>query len=208
VDWPHPLLGGDSYAIETGVLTLAVANLRYAPADEPLPKIDAPLELPKPMFGHFDAEVADATHRLLTRGGARARRLSRALDWYAVALSNAEAVTVDVRIGAARTALEVLTGAGDETKRLVRAYGRLLRDDETPEVTYEEACGFRGPVQLTADEWWMARLCELRNAIVHGDEVYVELWRHDGHHQLNQIHDRLIDALKVVVADAVGDALL
>jgi hypothetical protein len=205
--WGHPLLDGDSYATETGVLA-RVADLRHSRPDEPLPKIHPPIELPKPLFGHFDAEVADATHRLLTGRNTMARRLSRALDWYAVTLSNAEAVTVDVRIGAARTALEVLTGSGDETKKLVRHYGMMVGTEEAPKTTFDDVPGFKGPVQLTPDELWMARLCELRNAIVHGDEIDDELWHHDGHHQLDQVHDRLIMALKVQVADASDDGLL
>jgi hypothetical protein len=205
--WGHPLQEGDSYAIETGTLAKTL-DLRYAPGNEPLPKIAQPDALPKPMLGHFDAELTDATHRLLSRGDTLARRLTRALDWYAVALSNAEAVTPDVRVGAARSALEVLTGSGSESKKLVRAYGKLLRDDETPQVTYEDVFWADGPVQLTADEWWLTRLSELRNASVHGDEIDDEMWRHDNHHQVNHIHDRLIDAIKVVVADGTDDELL
>jgi hypothetical protein len=54
----------------------------------------------------------------------------------------------------------------------------------------------------------MTRLCELRNAIVHGDEVPAELWEHEGQPQLNWVHDRLIAALRIFVADQTGDALL
>jgi hypothetical protein len=203
----HPLDGGDSYVVETGMLA-RVMDLRHAPGEEPLPKIAPPVELPKPLFPAFDIEIADATHAALGSGDSPARRLGRAIDWYKIALSNSVAVTLDVRVGAARSALEVLTGAGDETKRLVRAYGDLCRTDTTPQATYDNARWAKGPVQLTPDEWWVTRLCELRNAIVHGDEVSDELWRHDGHHQLNHIHDRLIDALSIVVADRAGDPLL
>jgi hypothetical protein len=205
--WGHPLQEGDSYAIESGTLAKTL-DLRYAPGDEPLPKIAPPDVLPKPIFGHFDAELADATHRLLSRGDTLARRLTRALDWYAVALSNAEAVTPDVRVGAARSALEVLIGSGSESKKLVRAYGKLVRDDETAELIYEDVFWADGPVQLTADEWWLTGLSELRNAIVHGDEIDAEMWHHDNHHQVNHIHDRLIDTIKAVVAGGADDPLL
>lgn len=63
-------------------------------------------------------------------------------------------------------------------------------------------------MQLTPDEYWITRLCALRNAIVHGDEVPDELWVHQGHHQLNHIHDKLIAALRRSVAEQVGDVLL
>lgn len=181
---------------------------RSAPADEPLPKVEPPVELPKPIFGGFDEEVATAAHAALNANDPAGRRLHRALDWYRIALSNAESVTLDVRVGAARSALEVLTDAGESTKRLVRAYGKLVRDAATGQRTYPDVFWANGPVQLTPDEWWMTRLCELRNAIVHGDEVAAELWQHDAHHQLNHIHDRLIGALKAVVADHAGDPLL
>jgi hypothetical protein len=119
-----------------------------------------------------------------------------------MALSSSEAVTLDVRIGAARSALEVLTDAGDETRRLVRAYGNLLREDGTAEATREDVFWAKGSVALTSGEWWITRLCELRNAIVQGDEVPDDLWRHEGHHHLLHLHDRLIGALPVAVTEA------
>jgi hypothetical protein len=91
---------------------------------------------------------------------------------------------------------------------LVRSYGSLTRTEETEEATYGDVFWANGPVQLTPDEWWVSRLCELRNAIVHGDDIPDELWEHDGSSQLVQIHDRLIGALRIFVAQATGDPLL
>lgn len=217
----HPIGDGESYVIGRGVLVHSLEG-HHAPIDENLPKIEPPVELPKPVFGGgFDAEVAGAAHAALGAGDVGARRLGRALDWYGIALSNSEAVTLDVRVGAARSALEVLTDPTDPkdvttkkkdvtTKKLVRAYGKLLRDADTEEKTYsaDDVFWAKVSVWLTPDEWWMTRLCELRNAIVHGDEVVTALWHHDGHHQLMHIHDRLIGALKVVVAEHAGDSRL
>lgn len=123
-------------------------------------------------------------------------------------MSNAEAVSIDVRIGAARSALEVLLGAGDKTKQIVRAFGSLVRTADSEERTYEGIFWANGPVQLTDNEWWLTRLCELRNAIMHGAEVAKELWTHDGHHQLNQVHDKLLLALRAFAAERSGDDLL
>jgi hypothetical protein len=203
----HPVVDSDSYAVEVGVL-VRINAIRHAPDDEPLPKVEPPVELPKPLFAQFDDELAGATYTALSAADAPARRLHRALDWYRIALSNAQAVTLDVRVGAARSAFELLTDAGDETKRLVRAYGNLVREDTTMSRTYEGVFWAKGPVQLTADEWWMTRLCELRNAIVHGHEIPVELWEHQDHHQLDHIHDRLIVALRTSVARLVDDPSL
>jgi hypothetical protein len=203
----HPLTDGSSYAIETGVL-VRVADLRYSGDDEPLPAVSPPAELPRPLFASFDEDLAHAAHAALNPGDAPGRRLHRALDWYRIAFSNSEAVALDVRVGAARSALEVLADAGDETKRIVRAYGRLVRADDAAEVTYDDVFWAKGPVQLTADEWWLTRLSRLRNEIVHGETVPHDLWHHEGIHQLNQIHDRLIDAMKIVVAERVDDPLL
>ena len=63
-------------------------------------------------------------------------------------------------------------------------------------------------MQLTDDEWWMTRLCALRNAMVRDDEVPDNLLLHDGQHQLNHIHDRLIAALKRVASELADDPLL
>ncbi len=203
----HPLVDSDSYAVELGVL-VRINAIRHASGDEPLPKVEPPVELPKPLFARFDDELAGATYTALSAADAPARRLHRALDWYRIALSNAQAVTLDVRVGAARSAFELLTDGSDETKRLVRAYGNLMREDTTTSWTYDDVFWAKGPVQLTADEWWMTRLCELRNAIVHGEEIPAELWEHQDHHQLDHIHDRLIAALRTYVARLVDDPSL
>ncbi len=202
----HLIGDGRSYSTETGVL-LRVADLRHAPEDQPLPAVAPPVELPRPMFGGFDEEIADITHAVLVGGDSGARRLQRALDWYRIALSNAEAVTPDVRVGAARSAFELLTGAGDATKKVVRAVGRLFREADTAE-TLRESVFWNGPVSLTPDEWWFARLSELRNAIVHGDDVPDDLWVHEDHHHIDHIHDALVRALRITTADRAGDPLL
>lgn len=206
----HPITDGDSYALQTGVL-IHVLSAFTAESDEPLLKISPPVELPKPMISRFDGELAAATWQVLKEAEPAARRLSRALDWYKIALANAEAITLDVRVGAVRSALEVLLDAGDSTQRLVRRYGDLTRTEETEETeetTHSDVFWAKGPVPLTPDAWWMHRLCELRNAIVHGDDIPDELWEHDGSNQLVQIHDRLIGALRIFVAQATGDQLL
>jgi hypothetical protein len=203
----HPLGEGDSYVIETGVIVRATV-VRHALRDGSFPKIEPPVDLPRPLFAVFDQELASAVHALLTGEAATARVLQRTLDWYRIALSNAEAVSLQVRIGAARSALAILTAAGDETKRLVRAYGQLVRDDTATTARYDEVFWAKGPVELTPDECWMTRLCALRNAIVHGQEVPTELWEHEGQPQLNWVHDQLIAALRIFVATKAGDALL
>ncbi len=130
------------------------------------------------------------------------------MEWYRVVLSTAEAVSIDVRIGAAKSALEVLLGVGDETKKIVRAFGDLVRTLESAERTYDDVFWAKGPVQLIDDEWWLTRLSMLRNAIMHGDEVPDDLWKHEGHHQLNLVHDNLVAALRAFAAESAGDDLL
>jgi hypothetical protein len=208
--WGHPLGDGDSYVIDTGILA-RVRAYHSAEPSEPLPPIAPPVELPSNLFGSFDQEVADATYRVITSDGIASRRLRRALDWYLIAYSNAEAVTSDVRIGAARSAVEVLTGAGDQSKKIVRALGRLLGDETTPTETRTSPIwtkhGVEVPVQLTQVEWWMARLCELRNAIVHGHKVSDDLWTHAGHGHIYHVHDRLIECLLAALAEETQDEL-
>lgn len=205
----HPVTGGRSYAVEDGTL-VRMRRMYTAAEGEPLPKVSVPPELPTPMFGSLDDEFAEATLAILDSDDIDARRLHRMLDWFAIVMRNARAVTPDIRVEAARAGLEVLTGAGDDTKKLVRALGRLMRGEGKTERTYtaDEVFWAKGTVQLTEDEWWMTRLCDLRNKIVHGDPVPEELWRHGQHHQIDQTHDRLIAALRRFVAERSRDALL
>ncbi len=116
----HPLGDGSGYALQIGVLVRVLSG-RGALEDEPLPPIEPPVELPTPLISSFDGDLAKAVYDALGADDDPARRLERALDWYRVVLSNAEAVSIDVRIGAAKSALEVLLGVGDETKKIVRA---------------------------------------------------------------------------------------
>jgi hypothetical protein len=129
----HPIdAAGNSYALSTGNWA-RVMSLHHADDDAPLPKIPAPLELPKPTLGaRFDDETADAVMQVLARGDQNSRRLQRALDWYRVMYANADSTADEVRVGAARSALEVLTRASDQTKKVLRAVGRLLDHPEHP----------------------------------------------------------------------------
>lgn len=63
----HPLIDSDSYAIEVGVLARLNA-IRHAPEGEAFPKIEPPVELPRPLFSQFDNELAtQPTQRLAPR---------------------------------------------------------------------------------------------------------------------------------------------
>jgi hypothetical protein len=203
----QPLDDPNGYASRVGVLVRTL-KIQGAFDGEPLPKVRSPIELPTPMLGTFDHELGDAIYRLLQDRGISARRLQRALDWYGVVLSNAEAVTPDVRVGGARSALEVLLDSGEGTKNLVRAYGKAVDQADAPKSVYEgrpHVFWSRGPVELTASEWWLTRLCDLRNAIMHGQDIPEELWQHEGHHQLDHIHDQLLVLLRFYVAEATQD---
>ena len=201
----HPLGDGSSYAIEAGAI-VRVTDLRHADPGEPLPKIEPPNELPRPLFSFFDDELAHATHGLFSTEDQGSRRLTRAIDWYRIALSNAEAVSRIARVGAVRSALEALTGVSD-TKRLVRSVGRLLRDPDTREELRTSRF-WNEPVRLTPDEWWLANFSELRNAIVHGDEISPDRWTHEENHHLDLAHDKLLGCLRAVIAVGSGDSLL
>jgi hypothetical protein len=203
----QPLDDANGYASTVGVLVRTL-KIQGALDGEPLPKIRGPAELPTPMAGTFDEELAHATYGLLKEGGTPARRLRRALDWYGVVLSNAEAVTVDVRVGGARSALEVLLDSGDSTKRLVRAFGGMVDEPDAARRKYKgrpEVFWSKGQVELTSSEWWLTRLCDLRNAITHGNDIPDDLWQHEGHHQLDHLHDNLQLVLRSYLAEEIGD---
>jgi hypothetical protein len=205
----HHLDETGGYTVEIGALR-RVRSMTGVREGEPLPKVTPPRELPEPMFVSFDDELGAAALACLGEENLNARRLDRGLDWFRIAFANSEAITADVRVGAARSALEAMTGAGDSTRGLVRSYGRLVDHERTARKTYEPEQVFwaKGPTLLTDEEWWMTRLCGLRNAIVHGDEITEDMWQHDGSHQVNQIHDRLLSALRAYLANVAGDNLL
>lgn len=202
----HPLGGGSSYVISTGTIVQRM-DFRTAVEDGALPKVQPPTDLPTPLFGQFDDEIAAACLAVLGAGDTASRRLHRALDWYSLCFSNATAVTAAARVVAFRCALEALTGVGDESKKLVRAVGQMLGEAATPAETREPYWA-RGPVALTPEEWWVTRLCELRNSIVHGDDVPAELWSHEGHPQMDHAHDQLLRCLRHYVATSVRDDAL
>jgi hypothetical protein len=112
----HPIGDGSGYALRIGILVRVLSG-RGTLGDEPLPPIEPPIELPTPLISSFDTELAEVVYDILGAGDDSARRLERALEWYRVVLANAEAVSIDVRIGAARSALETLLGVGHETKK-------------------------------------------------------------------------------------------
>lgn len=206
----HRLEDSNSYSIETGMLA-RVLQIQAARDGEPLPEVTPPLELPRPISASFDEDLAQSTFSVLRGEGLQGRQLHRALEWFRVAFSNADAVPADVRVGAARSAFEVLIGAGNTTQQLVRGYGLLVREDaDPPPKTFSASEVFwsKGSAQLTAEEWWMTQLCRLRNAIMHGDEVPKDLWSHEDHHHVNWIHDKLLKALRARVSQAVDDQLL
>lgn len=201
----HGLESSTSYVIGVGEI-VHTTTAYYAPEGEPLPKVTPPPELPTPLFASFDQELAQATHAVLDPACETGRRLDRCLDWCQLALSNAEAVSRDVRVGAVRSALEALTGKTNTTK-LVRAIGRLLDGDTTPRRTHTSHF-WRGPVQLSPVEWWLVHLTELRNAIVHGNPITDDMWLHEGQHHLAIAHDTLIRCLKATVATEAEDSAL
>lgn len=202
----HPIGGTRSYVVSTGAIVRQM-SLRSAQEGEDLPKVAPPVDLHLPFLSSFDDDMARATFDVLGRGDVDARRLGRALDWYSLCFSNAVAISRDSRIIALRCAFEVLTGAGDETKKVVRAVEEMLKDDSTETVTYEPWWA-KGPVSGTANGVWMTEFSELRNAIVHGDEIPAELWEYDGFGQEFQALDRLLLGLKSFLARAVEDESL
>lgn len=202
----HPIGGTRSYVVSTGTI-VRQTSLRTAREGEELPKVAPPVDLHLPLLSSFDDDMARATFDVLGRGDVDSRRLSRALDWYSFCFSNAVAVGRDARIIALRCAFEVLTGAGDETKKVVRAVEEMLRDDSTETVMYEPGWA-KGPVPGTADGVWMTAFSELRNAIVHGDEVPADFWEYEGFGQEYQALDRLLLGLKSFLAGVTQDESL
>lgn len=202
----HPTSETRSYVIESGAIVREI-SLRTARDGEDLPKVAPPVGLSVPLLANFDEEMAEAVFEVLGRDDIDARRLSRTLDWCELCFSNAVEISRDVRIMALRSAFEALTGASDETKKVVRAVEEMLRDDSTETVTYQPFWA-KGPVQGTPDGMWMTRFSDLRNEITHGHEISPGLWEHDGFGQQLQALDRLLLGLKSFLARATENRTL
>jgi hypothetical protein len=198
----HPLSEGDSYLIQTGVLacvtTGTLLRARTCRASSRRSSSHGrcsspPTEnSPRRPMSHLHSRRSRRSpparprlvpHRAQQRGGSIARRTGRRGP-----LSIRDPHRRWRRDEAPREGLRCIVGEVKPRRRLTTM-----------------CFGARGPVPLTPNEWWMTRLCALRNAIVHGNRVPDELWEHEGHSQLNHMPDRLISTLRIVAANEVGD---
>ncbi|MGH2959934.1 MAG: hypothetical protein ACRDKE_10030, partial [Solirubrobacterales bacterium] len=102
----QPFADGNSYAVESGAW-VSTTSLRHADAEEPLPKMEPPRELPPSLFSTFDLEVAEATWGALN-DAEPTLQLGGFLDWMRVVFSNSTSISAGLRIGAARAAIEAL----------------------------------------------------------------------------------------------------
>lgn len=127
----HPVVGdASSYVTQTGVLARSL-GMHVAFDGTEIPKVQPSVELPGALLGRFDAEIAAAAYQALATEDEQARRLEVAVDWCRVALSNSERVSLPVRVGAARSAIETLMGTDDKMQVLNR-HGRLMSELDAP----------------------------------------------------------------------------
>lgn len=141
------------------------------PADVRIPTFTPP---------RFDAEYANATWESIRRGDDAARRLGRAIDWLALADLNTSLMTHDVRIPSLRAGFEVLLNTGDFLE-LGHQLAKLVADDsEATERRWTNRSGTAVVEKLGDVAWWSVKFSFLRNALMHGDFLDQEQWRHDG----------------------------
>jgi hypothetical protein len=207
----HPLTGKRSYVTRTGAM-ITVLAMQYSEPGRPLPRIQPPANLPKPMLISFDAEYAGALHDALSRDTDDARRLALAIDWLNITWSNNEDVGAPTRVLAYRSAFEALLGGEASTQKQREALSSLLDDPKAKKRLrrWTEHNGKKGPFQLTDLEWWFQSFSLLRNRISHGDIAGLEggEWMFDRDHHLHHADAVLRRAIKQTIIRGGADPLL
>lgn len=202
IGYGHPIDGSGGVAVEYGVLVrrleggMGIKNPDY--------KIQAPIELPRPMLGRgFDDYYASALYELLDVESDAARRLGRAIDWLGLAWRNTTSLNFDLRVIALRTGFEVLFDESD-TQELRASLSALLDGDDPVKKPrkWTNRSGKVFAVDLTDLEWWFTCFTELRAAIAHGDPIPDERYRFEGQWHFWIAESRLREAIKELVARA------
>jgi hypothetical protein len=170
--------------------------------------IHPPIELPTPMLARdLDERFAEASLRVIGQDSDEARRVSAALDCLDLAWRNSTSTTQQMRIPALYSGFEVLLGVGNGRLRMARALSsRLGRDSARKrEHVWRQRPESSPRRDLFSDlEWWFMRFGELRNAIAHGDELRLGLWRHGRRWHFWIGEERLRQAITDVVAERTG----
>ena len=202
IGYGHPIDGSGGVAVQYGAL---VTRLEAGMGIEnPDYKIQAPIELPKPMLSRgFDDYYASGLCQLLAPDSDAARRLGRAIDWLGLAWRNTTSLNLDLRLMALRTSFEVLFDQS-ETEPLRTAVSGLLDPDDAAKSprTWTTRRGRELTVEMTDLEWWFTSFSELRNAIAHGDPIPEQAYRFEDHWHFWIAESRLREAIKETVAEA------
>src|SRR5262249_16944783 len=102
------------------------------------------------------------------------RRLGRTIDWLELAWRNADAIAQDLRIAALHSGFELLLDAPADTVSAAETLSALL---DSPDAQRHVRPAWRSrkdkPIELPITDlgWWYVQFAQLRNAILHGDDL-------------------------------------
>jgi hypothetical protein len=201
--WVHPIDERGYTAVQYGTMVTTVSGGHNVLREDSI-SITRPAELPTPfMYGSFDGAYCDAVFAVLAAGDDQSRRVGRAIDWLDLAWRNTPSITQEVRVVLLRTGFEVLFG-DDDTYVIRDDLGALLDDEHVTrqERTWTTLGGKLHTAELSDLCWWFMRFAFLRNAIMHGDEVAVTMFEHEGRPHVWLAESRLRNAIKSLVTQA------
>jgi hypothetical protein len=185
-----------------------VGGLQVGSADvtiSPPPEVLVPF-----MHPSADDVYLDALLRVLPSQSDESRRMGRAIDWLDLAWRNTSSIDEDARIVALRAGFEVLLGVGDKTASVREALSQLLEDSSKPRITrrWTTRQGNERSEEMTDLGWWFTRFSFLRNAIMHGSDIWETEYLHEDQHHLWLAEKTLRRAIKRLVANLTTEAIM
>jgi hypothetical protein len=185
--WGHPIDEEGWSAEERGRMVTTLAG-GYNVLDEDSIRFAFPAELHSPRTARLlDLEYGSALYKLLCDESPEARRLARTIDWLDLVWRNSDALDLNLRIAALHSGFETLLDAPANAGEAARALSLLLDPADVAKSIRPEwrtRSGKQIDEEISDLGWWFVQFAQLRNAILHGDEITSA----DHHDDLERAH--------------------
>jgi hypothetical protein len=204
--WGHRIDEDGYVAEERGVMVSVLAGGYNVLQDDSI-RLAYPRELHHVRPARqLDTEYGTALYGFLGEDSSGARRLERAIDWLELAWQNADALRLNLRIAAIHSGFETLLDKPADAKAAAQSLSALLDPpnvEKRARPEWRKRSGVPVDTEISDLGWWFVQFAQLRNAILHGDEITTE----HHHDDLGRAHLwvgelTLRDAIKETVAAA------